>query len=375
MPKDGIVCVGGGGIERGTLVPFETCIAHSLGMPCRFTPEMLRAMRPQPDRDPDVVSVTDLLTDCVRSFVLKRREPYHVSPEGEYMAWRGTIAHLAAESQLEGGDPVFAERRVYKRTATGRILSGKPDWATPLGGGLLKDYKTVKSIERMVSASRGEVPKPQHLKQLEGYQWLLDGGCLLGTEDDLIRADIEFAGRGIRQFFGPIARCERVGLVYDEPVPDRMAAALQALGQPVYAMPVRMVFDRVGVVYLDMSEHRWYERAGVRDLDAVGDWIAERAEVRYRALERTAQLPPEVYGSMGWECGYCEVSELCRVASGVPATRRLASSGSGTVGSFAAAVAVQAGQRGRREVALLGEPGDPLLVTAGQRKELADDAF
>jgi hypothetical protein len=63
------------------------------------------------------------------------------------------------------------------------------------------------------------------------------------------------------------------------------------------------------------------------------------------------------------------------VASGVPATRRLASSGSGTVGSFAAAVAVQAGQRGRREVALLGEPGDPLLVTAGQRKELADDAF
>ncbi len=321
MPSRGIVCVGSrfGDIAAGTPVSFEACLAHSLGMPCDYGPEVIREFMPDPvtQRDPDLVSVSTLCTPCVKKMVAERRQEFLLNPAGAYAMWRGTVAHAAIQLGMAANDPVFSEIRVYKKTPRGLIVTGAPDWALPRNEsrvGLLRDYKTKVEIKERW------LPEEGHLRQLDGYRWLLDGGWVVGSEEGLNSFWQEMTVRGLTDFVSVPRPAGRYGLVWEEPVPTRMSAALLEKRALPFASQINMQFDRAGLVYMDMKRPLWSEYVPMRSLEAVERWVDEQSWVRYAALGTSPDVyPPDKHGEH-YVCPFCPVQEWCKATGGSTGT-------------------------------------------------------
>lgn len=229
------------------LLKNEECVTHS---PIELVVAMSRNSEERKDAG---YSATTLL-DCPRKIILASEHDYYEFPSKYYARFRGTIGHFMMEAYAEDDPDVVRELRVSKTiTVRGRtfVLTGKFDKYNKRTK-LLTDYKTIESVPY-------DGPKEKHPPQLNIYQWLLWGGTIMETGE---------------QIFWPV--------------------------------------ERMGIQYLDMSEPLKV-KADVWDLVEVEQYIHD-ALVPFVVYQETGQLPPILKNADGRRhpfCKSCALREPC----------------------------------------------------------------
>lgn len=124
----------------------------------------LAAIFDQEER-PGGISMTTLLDmdKCRRCAILERYEDYTADLEKLWKMARGTMYHKTAEEYKLPGD--IAEVRFWATLPSGGAIHGKPDL---IRRDALIDYKTTDSPPRW------DDPWPDHVKQTQGYRWLVN---------------------------------------------------------------------------------------------------------------------------------------------------------------------------------------------------------
>lgn len=173
----------------GNPVPFHDCLAcaERRQQPvCPFPPAILKALANSMQADErlreaqalarsmgiPLLRVTGLL-GCTRQAWYGLHYPAPLeTPSAHWARLRGTIFHAALEA-LAGEEAVAETRLIASLEGLGvRVwIAGKVDHYDP-DTGLITDYKTINSFGKKLTAL--DLPKLQHVAQLQLYGWLLD---------------------------------------------------------------------------------------------------------------------------------------------------------------------------------------------------------
>jgi hypothetical protein len=139
------------------------------------------------DEDPhDYAQVTAsrIASGLVRKSELLKRHEVFVPWAKQYHAWLGRAAHAMAErkgTELAGGK-YFVEVNLLFRHGTGLTIGGRPDsLINPSANGKgvihLHDYKTSSAYsDKMIRANGLAAEKPDWIRQLNVYRWLVENG-------------------------------------------------------------------------------------------------------------------------------------------------------------------------------------------------------
>lgn len=113
------------------------------------------------------ISVTQLLSACVRCAVLQRYVEYTESIDNIWGRWMGSMYHMLMEQHPIEGD--LQEVRFYANVPgiEGAVISGKPDIVRPRAGQII-DLKTRKKVPTW------DEPFEDHVTQLNFYRWLVN---------------------------------------------------------------------------------------------------------------------------------------------------------------------------------------------------------
>lgn len=132
---------------------------------CEFTYELAASILEQVQDRQDRISTTTLTAKCIRSEVLKRKEPYTESLQKQWAAFRGTLYH--GQLEWHAKEDSIAEARYHMVIDGLGPFSGSPDLLDPKAG-VLYDYKTNKENPRFA------YPWPDHVEQVNINRWLVD---------------------------------------------------------------------------------------------------------------------------------------------------------------------------------------------------------
>lgn len=144
---------------------------------CEFTYEVAASIIAQVQDREDRISTTTLTTKCIRSEVLKRKEPYTETLMKQWAAFRGTLYH----GQLEAFEKPssIAEARYWMNLDGLGPFSGSPDLVDPVHG-VLYDYKTNKENPRW------SYPWADHVEQVNINRWIVDHAEKVEYQGDML---------------------------------------------------------------------------------------------------------------------------------------------------------------------------------------------
>lgn len=166
MPQKGWLCVFSD--EEKT---FKECIDCSKSPShCEFTPEMLAIMSggTRRKKDPMRLSVTGLLSTCLRKVVIQNRFDYSVSPRRAWFLFRGNMIHQILEDSMptDGWKEVYHYRNLQLEDDRTVRVGGKVDKIV-MDQLLIRDYKTTARLPTKTRDKYGS-----HELQLNIYRWI-----------------------------------------------------------------------------------------------------------------------------------------------------------------------------------------------------------
>jgi CRISPR/Cas system-associated exonuclease Cas4 (RecB family) len=159
--------------KTGDKLGFEDCLACAQSrinrkLDCQFDEAVIAGMIFHQKTKTDI-SVT-MISSCPRGVFISRNYDYYVYPSSLYWAFRGQIAHKIMEEARLPADAIKETR--FVRKWEGIEISGTPDLIIP-SQGVLKDYKTTKTVPSYLNKDGVISAYENHRVQLNLYRWLI----------------------------------------------------------------------------------------------------------------------------------------------------------------------------------------------------------
>lgn len=284
--------------------PLDEILEQSLRATPKWSPwsyELLAAAIDEQEERGDNISTTALTSPCPRSVVLERKEPYVVSMDDLWRAFRGTMVHYVLEDTARPDS--IAEVRFFAPIVGDELISCKPDLVT--ADGTMWDYKNTAEVPRY------DYPYAGHQEQLNFNRWIVNNAIKWEKDDEPY--NLPFDVRTLE--------FEHLAIMYmdiDGPKPLECIKTIQVPTGPGARNPTKS--KRVPDVWDDEKVMWGWKSYDGQDIPGIVD--------RYKAMRVALDMYPEwpegieeIWGGpKGWGCPgfpYCPLKGKC-IASRYP---------------------------------------------------------